>query len=198
MIRLPGIRNELDILCRIDPVRMLEAGLEHFPRLRLILQAQVAPYRLQPRRCGLLLVTYTLTRRDVNRIARLTRSADVSIDVREELATIGTEEGTPIADVLSRRQARVGIGEVDPQHSFDCVPLVPCESFFEVPRRLPLDRLLAPTAHAATIERIRHNAVWIAMAGYLLAYSLLKLTKQHRRYCTWAPGPTWAPVPINF
>lgn len=109
---------------------MLEAGLKHFRCLRLMLQAQVAPYRLQPRRCGLLLGIHTSTGRDGNRIARLTRSADVSIGVREALAAIGTEEGAPIADVLSRRQARVGIGEVDPQHSLYCVPLVPCESFW--------------------------------------------------------------------
>ena len=31
----PGTKNTVDILCRLDPVRKLEAGLEHLPGLRL-------------------------------------------------------------------------------------------------------------------------------------------------------------------
>ena len=33
--RRPGIWDTVDILCRLEPVRMLEAGLEHLPDLRL-------------------------------------------------------------------------------------------------------------------------------------------------------------------
>ena len=33
--RRPRIWNTVDILCRLDPVRKLEAGLEHLPCLRL-------------------------------------------------------------------------------------------------------------------------------------------------------------------